>query len=406
MSLKLFLFYSIGFMILYLEPVSMFGFSFGTLWKLIFIIALFLPIFYKVLHDKMMDLFAFILILFAFKTLLSYTSLDNPLGTLTIFIKALMFPILYLYFLQKLSQATLLFIAKHFAILIILSFVPYLLGILEPLGEGYALYAYGLENEFGLVGPFLNPHSASISLAFAMIVMTLHLKSSNDFQTNLSYLLLILFALYLLVGTYVRTGIAVYLLTVLVVYLRHLNLKKILLIALSSLTLLGIGAYLISSNEVLQMRFEDKNKYTEDAGFGSGRLEFWEAAVDNWLNDESSVILIGLGEEYAKDKMYESVGLRIFAHNEFFQVLQQEGLIGFILFITAIFLIYQHIYRYKDFQYHQEALGIFVGLLFMMMLQGGFYFNVVLFLSLYLALLKKSYLEQLSNTPKGKEDAK
>jgi hypothetical protein len=397
MSLKLILFYFIGFIVLYLEPVSLGGLTFGIIWKLIFILVLFLPIFYQVLQDKYMDLFAFILIVFAFKTLISYSSLDYLMGTLTIFTKALMFPIMYLYFVQKMQNHTLVFIAEHFAILIIVSFIPYLLGILEPLGEGYSLYAYGLDNQFGLIGPFINPHSASISLAFAMIVITLKINKLNTLQTNLFYLLLILFAFYLLVGTYVRTGIAIYLLTMLFIHLRHLNLKKIILITSSLFILTALGAYLINTNDIFKMRFEDKNKYTEDAGFGSGRLDFWRSAVENWLNDESSVILIGLGEEYSKDKMYKSVGLRIFAHNEFFQVLQQEGLIGIVLFVTAIFLLYQFIYRYHLFQYHEESLAIFMGMIFMMMLQGGFYFNVILFLSIYLALLKKSYQKELLN---------
>jgi len=405
MSLKLLLFYLVGFMVLYLEPINVGGLTFGVLWKLLFILVVFLPIFYKILHDKYMDLFAFILIVFAFKTLISYSSLENVLGTLTIFIKTLMFPLIYLYFVQKLKSETLLFIAKHFAILIIISFIPYLLGLLEPLGEGYPLYAYGLENQFGLVGPFINPHSASISLTFAMLVLTLQIKKSNHLRENLFYIALLLFAFYVLVGTYVRTGIAIYLLTLLFMYLRPLNLKKIILMTSTVLILGGLASYLISNNEILKMRFEDRNKYSEDTGFGSGRLAFWQAAVENWLNDESSVILIGLGEEYSKDKMYEAVGLRIFAHNEFFQVLQQEGLIGIILFVTAIFLLYQFIYRYQLFKYHKESLTIFIGLMIMMMLQGGFYFNVLLFLSLYLALLKKTSLEGLENPKKVDNDA-
>lgn len=400
MSLKLVLFYLIGFAVLYLEPISIGGLTFGIVWKLLFILVLFLPIFYTVLQEKYMDLFAFMLIVFAFKTLISYSSLEYMMGTLTIFVKALMFPIMYLYFVQKVKAETLLFVAKHFAILIVLSFVPYLLGLLSPLGEGYSLYAYGIEDEVGLVGPFLNPHSASISLAFAMIVMSLQISKHNSLEKNLFYFVLILFAFYLLLNTYARTGIAIYLLTLLLIALRQLNLKKVLLIASSLVVLGGLGSYLISSNEVFQMRFEDRNKYTEDAGFGSGRLAFWTAAVENWLNDDKSVVLIGLGEEYSKDKMYESVGLRIFAHNEFFQVLQQEGLIGIALFLSAIFLLYQFIQRYQQFNYHQESLALFIGMMLMMSLQGGFYFNVILFLSIYLALLKKSYLESLSTTPK------
>jgi len=394
MSLKLILFYILTFIVLYLEPISIGGMSFGVLWKIIAIFILSLPILYTAFKTKQMELFAFWYLVFAFKTLFSYSSMDYPIQTITFAIKILMFPILYLFFI-RIEKSTLVFLSKHFSILIILSFVPYLLGILEPLGKGYDLSPYGLDGQFGLVGPFLNPHSASISLAFSMIVISLFVNSKNTNSVNLFYIFLILLAFYELISTYVRTGLAIYLVALVYIFLQNLNMKKVLFI-LASISVLAAGSiYIISTSEVAQMRFEDRNKYVKNDEVGSGRLTYWKSAVENWSNDEDIVILIGLGEMYAEEKMEKSVGLKIFAHNEFFQMLQQEGLIGFILFMSSLIAIYRYMKRYKSSKYYQNSMAIFIGMITMMSFQGGFYFNIILFLSIYLALQKQDSLENL-----------
>jgi hypothetical protein len=395
MNLKLILFYLIGFIILYLEAIPVAGMSFGSLWKIVLIFVLFIPIIYATLKKKYMEMFAFITILFAFKTLISYSSLDYIINTITIFTKTLMLPMLYLFFILKLKEETLKYLAKHFAILIILSFIPYILGFLSPMGEGYDLAPFGLNGQYGLVGTFLNPHSASISIAFSMIVVTAQINKNNTNKENLFYILLLLLGFYELIDTYVRTGIMVYLVSLIFLYLQNINLKKVLLLIITAITLSAGSFYLIQTNEVAQMRFQDKNKYMKKSELGSGRFLFWQTAVENWLDDDSSVIFIGLGQEYAKDKMLEDVGLRIFAHNEFFQTLQQEGLIGFILFISSLILIYSFIRKNKNSHYYLSAISLFIGMLIMMMFQGGFYFNVVFFLSIYLALLKNDYLKEI-----------
>lgn len=399
MSLKLGLFYFLAFLVLYLEPISIGGMSFGVLWKIIAIFILSLPVLYAAFKSKQMELFAFLYLVFAFKTLFSYSSMDYPIQTITFSIKVLMFPILYLFFI-RIKRDTLLFIAKHFSILIVLSFIPYMLGILEPLGEGYDLMPYGLDGQFGLVGPFLNPHSASISLAFSMIVISLFVNSKNTNSINLFYILLILLAFYELIGTYVRTGLAIYLVALAYIFLQNLNMKKVLFIVASISVLAAGSIYIISTSEVAQMRFEDRNKFVKNDEVGSGRLTYWKSAVENWSNDEDIVLLIGLGEIYAEEKMERAVGLKIFAHNEFFQMLQQEGIIGFSLFLWSIIALYTFIKRHKASKYHQNSMAIFIGMITMMMFQGGFYFNIILFLSIYLALQKQDSLEIL-NTGKN-----
>ena len=394
-NIKLILFYTLGFTVFYLEPIPMGGLTFGIIWKLILMFTIFLPILYKTLQSKYIEMFALFAILFAFKVLLSYSSMDYLIETLTVFFKILMFPMLYLYFTNKFEKPTLIFLAKHFAILIILMFIPYLLGVLEPFGEGYKLEAYGLEGQYGLIGPFIRPHTASISISFAMIIITSHIKIENSSIQNLFYIALIVLGFYELLATYVRTGIAIYLLILFYLYIQNINLKKIFLIILTTTILGAVSLYLISTNEVVQMRLKDQNKYDKSGDVGSGRVIFWKTAINGWLNDDPSVIWIGLGEEYGKDKMERVTGMRIFAHNEFVQILQQEGLVGFTLFLSYLFLINRFIGRHRDSPYYLYAKIIFMGMLLEMMLQGGFYFNMVLFLSIYLSLLKIDYIDEI-----------
>ena len=403
MILKLTLFYTIGFAILYLEPIPVAGVSFGILWKLILILLLFLPILYKILKEKYMETFTFLTIVFAFKILISYTSMDYIISTLTLFTKELMLPILYFFFILKSEEETLVFVAKHFSILIIISFIPYMLNILTPLNHGYNLSAYGLENQYGLVGSFMNPHTASISLAFALIVITRHINKDNSKIENSFLLLILFFGLYEILLTYVRTGFVVYIVVGLYLLLKDITIKKIVLLFMLATTLFMGGFYLYKTNDIVRMRLSDKNKYVKEAQPGSGRLQYWNAAIENWLNDEDIVIFIGLGEEYAMDKMEERIGERLFAHNKFFQVLQREGLIGFGLLLAILFSLQSFLSRHKESKYYTTAIAIFIGILTEMMFQGGFYFNVVFLFAIYLALLKKDYINQIKI--KGKTNA-
>ncbi len=389
MRLNIVLFYIITFSILYLEPIEIVGgLTFGIIWKILLMGFLFLPILYRTLVNRNIEIFAFLYILFAIKTLISYSSMEYLMNTITFSIKVLMFPLLYLFFI-KFNKERLLFIAKHFSIVVILSFIPYMLGLLEPLGEGYDLSAYGLEGSFGLVGPFINPHSASIALAFAMIIITTLINGTNTLRENLFYIFLILLGFYILIGTYVRTGVAIYAAALLYFYLQNISFKKIVTVIISLVILFGIGLYMVETNEALKMRFEDRNKYIQHDELGSGRLTYWKTAVENWANDEKIVLFIGLGEMYAEEKMERVVGLKIFAHNEFFQMLQQEGLIGFLLFLSALFFLFGFIRQNRESQYYLHTMSIFVGMITMMMFQGGFYFNIIFSLSLYLAVLKQ-----------------
>lgn len=398
MNLKSILYYLIAFLILYLEPVEMIaGLTFGIIWKLMLMLFLFFPVIYVILKEKKIELFAFFAILLAFKMLLSYSSLEHFSSTITLFTKAMMFPLLYLYFNEKVkNNSTLIFMVKHFSIVILLSFLPYMLGVLQPFAEGYDLAEFGHVGEFGLIGPFIKPHSAAISISFAMIIITTHIKKENSLLMNFFYIGLLILGFYELIATYVRTGLAIYMVALLYIYFKDINLKKVILIFLSSLVLAGSMVYLYQTNEIFKMRIDDKNKYSQskESSGGSGRVTFWKHAIENWSDDDPSVIYIGLGHDYGREKMKEDVGLLIFAHNEFVQMLQQEGLIGFSFFIIYMFLIYRFIGKYRESKYFITANALFLGIIIEMMFQGGFFFNLVLYLSAYLVIIQRDVIEK------------
>ena len=398
MSLYSILFYFIASVILYLEPIEVAGgLTFGIIWKLILMFFLFFPVLYRVLKEKQIEMFVLFSLLLSFKILVSYTSLEYFSHTITLVTKEMMMPLLYLFFLQRVEKKeSLIFIVKHFSIIIILSFIPYMLGILEPFEKGYDLAEFGYSGQYGLIGPFIKPHSASITLALAMIMVTTHINKESSKLENLFYISLIALGIYELILTYVRTGFTIYIAALLYLYLRNINLKKIFLMIFTAFAIMGAGVYMYQTNDVIKMRVDDKNKYNSSGGSGSGRLLFWENAIDNWLTDDPSVIYIGLGYDYAREKMYEDVGLLIFAHNHYIQMLQQEGLIGFTFFMLYLFFVFRYIKRYKVSKYYASVNAIFIGILVEYMFQGGFFFPMVLFLSAYLVIIKKDVEETLN----------
>jgi O-antigen ligase len=147
------------------------------------------------------------------------------------------------------------------------------------------------------------------------------------------------------------------------------------------------------------MRLSDKNKFVQKSDPGSGRLLYWKTAIKNVTSENTTVLFIGLGEIYALDKMEKNIGERLFAHNKFFQVFQREGIIGFLLMLSMLFSMKSFINRYKNSQYYNTTMALFVGLLIEMFFQGGFYFNIILILGIYLALLKKDSIKHI--TTKG-----
>lgn len=386
---KLSIIYTLAFILLYIEVLPIAGVKISVLWKITLMSYILLIVSYKLISIKRIDTFIFFYFLLAVKGFFSISSMDYMLITIELFIKNIFFVGLYLYFIHFISEKKLILIGKYFAILIIISFIPFILNILQPFSEGYGLYRYGAEGEFGLIGIFQRVHAASITVGFSMIIVFFHLLEEVNKKIKYIYIVILLLGLYILIFTYVRTGIVIFFIGFLYLYLKSKIKFKYTKIILITIILSMISVYIYNNNKIIQMRTTDKTIYNNDGAIGSGRFKYAYHAIDNWHSEGFSSIIIGLGQEYARDLMFEDVNNRIFAHNGYVQILQTEGLIGIILFILFLIYLIKFLYNKRFNSYYKINIAIFLAYLTMMFLQGGVYFYMMLYIALYLALLNK-----------------
>ncbi|MDD3591328.1 MAG: O-antigen ligase family protein [Sulfurovum sp.] len=395
------------FILLYVEPLQVFGLKIGILWKLA-VMAYCLTVSFTIIIKKgKIYLFVLFSILLAFKTFFSISSMDYPMVTIELFIENLFFATLFLYFVYRVDKPMLEFIGRHFSIFIILSFLPFILGILTPISQGYDLSLFGLGDESGLIGVFQKAHGAAIILAFALIMIFYYYLHEKLLMKRVFYTILIVLGMYIMLKTYVRTGLVMVFAGMAYLALnRKDKLKYVKLIITSSFAIL-ILFFMYMNDTVMQMRMSDQTIYIQDGHVGSGRLLYWYHAVDNWYSEGFESIVIGLGQEYARELMYEDVHNKIFAHNGFIQILQAEGLIGIGLYVGFLLNYYLFIRRKRQSKYYLISMAFLIAYLCMMMFQGGNTFFMMLYLALFAALIAKDELRDrtigLSSTKIMKE---
>jgi len=388
------------FVLLYIEPLSIGGIKIAILWK----VALMGFVVIALLQSRSYSFpnFIFYNYLYSAKFLLTtttFTSIASAVAQISEVLKSMFIGLFAHYFIvRSKAKGDYLWIENlsyKFSIFILLSIFPFMLGIISPLDEGYDLSRYGVE-AFGFIGIFQNPHAASITLAFALSILTSALATKRIVKNRILLYILMIAGLYALYQTYVRTGFLIYVLALYFIYIKDKKFTTILAKYAPAAIAGLIGFYILYLNSpVLQMRFTDKNIYTEQQyksedqwkQLGSGRFWIWYSAYSNWSEADFYEKLIGLGMEEAKDHMAEKIGLRILAHNQFFQSLQESGLIGFVLFIIFLLTMYKFITKRKSSQFYQTAITIYFGFIILNIFQGGHYFIVDLYLAMYLSLL-------------------
>lgn len=141
------------------------------------------------------------------------------------------------------------------------------------------------------------------------------------------------------------------------------------------------------------MRFSDETIYSQNQdtdkmrSLGSGRLYFASTALSNWYNGGFQTVMLGYGQGNALDYMEQSIGLHIFAHNGFVDIIQMNGLIGIFLYILFIIYLFKMIHKNKNSKYYQLSIILYISYIFFMILQGGHFFLPEVILSAVLAVL-------------------
>lgn len=120
-------------------------------------------------------------------------------------------------------------------------------------------------------------------------------------------------------------------------YLRHrtISFHQIIILTLSLLSIIAFALYLYSTNEYLQMRFQTTN----EAGIGTRGIAY-KYLLTHWQTDDN-LFTSFLGHGTAQTVAVWGN----FAHNDWLELLIDNGIIGVILYACLFLSLFMQIYR-------------------------------------------------------------
>lgn len=374
------------FIVLYFEPVNIFGIKFSYLYKIIVIYFLLISInIYRSkgilpVYENNYRILLYTAYYGALHSVFFSFSREYIIDSIFYGGQKLFAVLLFHWILHKRYSAARLFMFFEFFLLFnVLAALPFLTGLLEPLGKKYDISIIA-DDLNAFVGVFQNGHVAS--LIFAMSGVGAYAISCTSEKRNTKYYYLVLTSIFLLftIFTYARSGwIAIIsgLLTVFwVVSKSHKKFDSfkvlISLLGVSLIVFPQISNYI----EPLKMRALGQSKYLSHSSqnlnrLSSGRLSVWATTGQIYLNSNILEKLTGIGEKELKSRMHQRIERRIFAHNGFINILLVDGLIGLLTFLCLIINIYLFFSSLVSDKYRVLCLSIFVCWLVYFFFQGG-----------------------------------
>ena len=378
-------------LLFHFETLSIGGVKISHLWKGL---ALLYISFYLIKNNKIYLFIYGSYILIAIIQLV-HIDLSNGISTpIFKFIITLFFPLTGI-FLLKYNVNQLKYSLLYFSYFFILSFIPYKLGIINSINDGYLLESFGSES-FGLIGPYQSAHSASITLASALVVIVFFWFEGSVKKRFLFPILLL--GIYFLLITYVRTGLVMFILGILPIFYRFFkkNAKYRIRIILMGSFITFFTAIQIFSNNVLVDRISgNRISNSEDTfeSMGSGRGRIWLASALVYLNSSNTEKIIGMGELEQQKRIGKLTGMNISSHNGFLDLLLVNGIIGLILFLIFLYRVYKYILAKKS-NYNTLAMSLLILYLTMCFFQGYNWINTALILMLSLGLCRNTILQE------------
>lgn len=392
-SVRNFLLFLIFFIVFYIEVIDVFGIKFALLWKVCFLLFLLFFLISKKTYNKIPKVSLWGL-LFSFQSIFNLSLFANPVANITDAIKIAYIPLLFAVygdrFLNVADGEKILKFLLLISQFIVLSTLPFLVGLIEPLSTGYNLSIFGLDDK-GFVGIFQTAHTAAITVASALIVLVYFFSLTHQKSDKLWLFFLISVGFTVLYYTYVRTGYLIFMIGVLVILLAKPSRYRLLAILLFIITLLVVGVFLFAYSDVFRMRILGSNIYMDGGGnssigIGSGREIFWASTFVYFFAQNAFAQFVGLGSTVGMDLMHNSVGLRIYAHNGFIDILQFYGFIGLLIYFIFIFYIVRELIRARGTSHFSLMVAIFAAYLAQMGVQGERVFLADFLFSLTLVL--------------------
>jgi len=317
----------------------------------------------------------------------------NPLNAIFTFSTTVIIPLIGLYALDKDSvwcKKALHFLSAFF----ILCFIPYEVGLLTPLGEGYDIArSYGFAVQ-GSIGPFQTAHSASTALAGALLAVLYFLLTSAYSRTWL--LLLFLLGLYLLFNTFVRTGMVMFAIgsLMMTVSFARRSQRMLFRVSLFSIVLVPLVSTWVLSNDALMARILGQRSYNSELSsfetLGSGRGGLALESAHMYLEANFIEKVLGMGITEQKQRMSDRTGKALVPHNGFLALLLHNGLVGLVLFICFLFSLWTSMRKLRDPNGAAFLFALYSAYIIMTFFQTYHILYMPVLMMISYAMLKKS----------------
>ncbi len=379
--LKLTIIFALIFAIFYFEPITIGeAIKFSHLWKTLFVAIMALLIVINLpfvrTHERPKPYTLFAGYCYALYPLLMCFFIAQPFDGIFLTFQRL-FYVLFIHYLviRNYSNEQLTRFLLYSVIFVALSTLPFQLNLLTPLGKGYDLSILGVF-EPGFVGVFQNAHSASLALSLCALLAILLFIQSKSKRLKISYVVLIIYLLFVLITTYARAGFAVFIMGLFCYGMLSRTFKKRIkfIIVASAVTLLLI--YNLIDTNLLMNRVLGRTIYSQDTSvnidrLGSGRLTFASAAIEIYIEATPLESLVGIGETELRNRMYRKTGMAVFAHNGFINEIVVNGLLGFLIMLFFLRNVFRDIQSIQEPALKMMGLSIYAGFLTFILFQGG-----------------------------------
>jgi hypothetical protein len=376
--------YLIIFFLIYWGPISVGPTTFSQVWK----IPLFILMIWQVLIIRKREKPTFIKWSYAraAKNLVTSGFSVSYVAGIIDFVRYMMFPLMYEFVSLKIKDLKSLDkILLGFAQFIIISGIPFVLGVMRSKAKDAILY----EDFDSYAGMFQNTHGAAITTTTAVLILLAFLKLNTSIikYKKLNYALLA-FGVYLIYLTFIRTGYAMFFIGLVFIFIpKKISFKQILTATVAVAILIFGFVYLLETSETFYNRIFDIRNGKQTAA-GSGRLLFWQASFDLWFNGNVFEIFFGFGYEGLLDKIGEVTGIRVYAHNEFFTQLGQNGLLGIVFFIGYLASLLKFIWKRRKMPSYRLSIAVYFLYVSLMLTQGGMWFELDVFMVLVFVKLE------------------
>jgi O-antigen ligase len=379
------------FLLLLFITLSKYNFSIGFALKIYMIyLAIYFCLYFRNFYFRTLYHYEILLLLFYFTYCLSGAFSQYPEASIRVILGVILVLGCYLimrYLLEKASiRAIEVSIANVGIIFNGISLLLYIIGLQvtggHPTGVEITSYGLLLDRDYPrLIGLLDDPN---IFIFYNALFFSFYLTHLKGMKHSIGFILCVITSLL----TFSRGGIVALILVVLLYMLLANFSKKVKMMTLSLLCLVGLytsGSFLqIDFNQIIYSRIND---FTTDGG--SGRFELWGQALDYFMSRP----IFGIGAFNFSDYYAFEHNKILYVHNTYLEVLVESGIIGFLFYFSSLLMLVITFFRTK---LHKEkpyiVLTLFAFLL--QMLSLSLMINEAFFVFLAIALKYISVYER------------